>query len=560
MYQVATPSEMDKPFALALDDATLDESGRMLTTEKGSFKRQNTSEIWNEKKFYVRKCYQPIADLMFEKNPPAMSLLGASGIGKSNFMIYLIWRRFQDPELSKFPIFLHRLDRITQFKKGDEPLEVDVRTLRSAPRKALYVMDADINEEHDVSFQSLWITSARRPESPASNTEHFKHADNCGGRFFMPPWTLEEMLDDEVMNLHKLPRKIVQERFGFFGGTARLVLRKEKSETMYDKERLEAALSSADALSSLEISSDMKFISKNTHLLLKMYPKRNFSSFDVNVSSPYVCQELVKRNRQENSVELWKRMREGIITGIGFALFEEAFHQFMQDKAIGKFKLRARPLTDDGTGNDTVVQFNGGLQGVLISGNPKPDIRDDKYYQPKNKSFPAFDAWTSEGLFQVTVADTHTIKFPEKRAQATKVAVEAGKKQGGKAKFYFVVPSFQFDRGWKKVQKLNNTEMKDKIEQWVVCFEENLPKWSWESKRTSFLLGSGLSMNQREIGNSINSINLSLPHKFTTEIYNIFWGEILLWGKARLLECFLWCCLWWAVLIFQNLFYAYAVS
>ena len=110
---------MDKPFALALDDATLDESGRMLTTEKGSFKRQNTSEIWNEKKFYVRKCYQPIADLMFEKNPPAMSLLGSSGIGKSNFVIYLIWRRFQDPELSKFPVFLHRENQITQFKKED---------------------------------------------------------------------------------------------------------------------------------------------------------------------------------------------------------------------------------------------------------------------------------------------------------------------------------------------------------------------------------------------------------------------------------------------------------
>ena len=50
MCQVATPSETDKPFALALDDAKLDESGRMLTTEKGSFKRQSTSEIWNEKK------------------------------------------------------------------------------------------------------------------------------------------------------------------------------------------------------------------------------------------------------------------------------------------------------------------------------------------------------------------------------------------------------------------------------------------------------------------------------------------------------------------------------
>ena len=76
----------------------------------------------------------------------------------------------------------------------------------------------------------------------------------------------------------------------------------------------------------------------------------------------------------------------------------------------------------------------------------------------------------------MTVAATHTIKFSGNRTHASKVAVEAGKKHDGKAKFYFVVPSFRFDGGWKKMQKVNNTEMEDKIEQWVVCFEENLPK------------------------------------------------------------------------------------
>lgn len=482
LQPVATPSETDKPFALALDDAKLDESGRMLTTEKGSFKRQSTSEIWNEKKFYIRECYQHIADLMFQKNPPAMSLLGSSGIGKSNFMIYLIWRRFQDPELSKFPVFLHRLDKITQFKTGEEPLEVDVRTLRSAPSQALYIMDADNQYECYVDCQSLWITSARKPESPAFNTEHFKHANNCCGEFFLPPWTLDEMLDAKAMPLHGLPQQVVEERFGIFGGTARFVLRTDENLVQKDRERLEGALNSADALSTLEISSDMKAISKNTHLLVKMYPKRNFSFFDVNVSSPYVCQELVKRNWQKRRKALWERIEEGRITGIGFALFEEAFHQFMQDQKLPKVKLRARRLTRDGTQSDTTVEFTGGLDGVLITGNPKPVIEAGKYYQPTSKTFPAFDAWTSEGLFQMTVAATHKIKFPEKGEpgqQASKVAVEAAKKHGGKVKFYFVVPSFQFDGGWKGVQKVDfpeNPEMEDKIEQWVVCFEENLPK------------------------------------------------------------------------------------
>ena len=186
------------------------------------------------------------------------------------------------------------------------------------------------------------------------------------------------------------------------------------------------------------------------------------------MSSPYVCQELVKRNGQKRSKALWEHIEEGRITAMGFALFEEAFHEFMRDKS----------LTTDGTQNDTTVEFAGGLEGVLISDNPKPVIEAGKYYQPTSKTFPAFDVWTSEGLFQTTVAETHThrIKFTGNRTHASKVAVEAGKKHDGKAKFYFVVPAFRFDGGWKKMQKVNNTDMEDKIEQWVVCFEENLPK------------------------------------------------------------------------------------
>ena len=468
-----------KAFARALDDAELE--GQILKTEAGSFKLEQDSEIWNETKFYVRDCYKDIADIMLKNKPHRMSLLGSSGIGKSNFAVYLIWRRFQNSELKDFPVFLHRDDNILQFEKGKEPKEVDVKTLRSAPAQALYIMDADIHRKHGVSCQSLWITSARRPETAAFSTEHFKKAERFSGQFFMQPWALEEMLNSEVMALHKLNDEVVKERFGIFGGTARLVLERDETRAVDDKERLVEAVQSADALQSLKVSSDMKAVSKTTHLLVKMHPKREFSALDVPLSSPYVRQELVKRNRQDNSEELWKRMREGMITGIGFALFEEAFHQFMQDKSIGKFKLRARCLKAGGT--ETTQELQGGLEGVLISGNPKADIKDGEYYQPQIKNFPAFDSWTSEGVFQLTIADTHDITFHDSgktieqtKTQAYKIVDALFQKHERKAKFFFVVPQFQYDNGWKTMQAVKQPEMVEKIEQWVVCFEQNLPK------------------------------------------------------------------------------------
>ena len=471
-----------KAFARALDDAELE--GQILKTAKGSFKLEQDSEIWNETKFYVRDCYKEIADIMLKKKPHRMSLLGSSGIGKSNFMVYCIWRRFQDSELKEFPVFLHRDDNIFQFEKDKEPKKVDADTLYSAPAQALYIMDADIHRKHGVFCQSLWITSARRPGTTAFNSgDFFKQADNCGGQFFMPPWALEEMLHEKVKDLHKLNAEVVKKCFGIFGGTASLVLRRDEKTAVNDKERLVEAVQSADALQCLRVSFDMKALSKTTHLLLKMHPKRNFRWFDVQLSSPYVRQELVKRNRQDNSKELWKRTREGMITGIGFALFEEEFHQFMQDKSIGKFKLRARCLTADGTGSETTQELQGGLEGVLISGNRKADIKDGEYYQPQSKNFPAFDSWTSEGVFQLTIADTHDITFHDSgknidltKTRAFKIVDALLQKHKRQAKFFFVVPQFQFDRGWKTTQTVKQSEMTDKIEQWVVCFEQNLPK------------------------------------------------------------------------------------
>ena len=475
-------SENVKAFARALDDAELE--GQILKTAAGSFKLQDVSEIWDEKQFYVRGCYKEIADIMLKKKPAVMSLLGSSGIGKSNFMVYFIWRRFQDSELKDFPVFLHQRDDIFRFKKGEEPKLVDVRTLKSAPEQALYIMDADIDVEHGVFCQSLWITSARRPETTAFNSgDFFKQAENCGGQFFMPPWALEEMLHEKVKDLRKLNAEVVKKRFGIFGGTARLVLRRDEETAVNDKERLVEAVQSADALQCLRVSSDMKALSKTTHLLVKMHPKRNFGWFDVQLSSPYVRQELVKQNRAKRAQALWDRIDDGMITGIGFALFEEAFHQFMQDKSIGKFKLRARCLTADGTGSETTRELQGGLAGVLISGNPAPDIKDGKYYQPRSKNFPAFDSWTSEGVFQLTVAETHDITFNDggramdvTKTQASKIVGALSKKHDSKAKFFFVVPQFQYDNGWKTMQAVKQPEMAEKIEQWVVCFEQNLPK------------------------------------------------------------------------------------
>ena len=84
------------------------------------------------------------------------------------------------------------------------------------------------------------------------------------------------MLDAKVKPLHGLPRKVVEERFDRFGGCARTVLEEDDNVFIKGRKRLEAALNSADTLSTLKINSDMKAIRQSTHLLPKMYPESTF--------------------------------------------------------------------------------------------------------------------------------------------------------------------------------------------------------------------------------------------------------------------------------------------
>ena len=222
----------------------------------------------------------------------------------------------------------------------------------------------------------------------------------------------------------------------------------------------------------LKIASDMKVISKTTHLLAKMHPTEGFGRFAVNISSDYVAQELAKRNRADNARELWKAMRAGMLTGAGPVLFEQEFRNFMQDKGIKKFKLRARCLSD---GREEDLLFNGAPDAELASGNPKANVQPKKYYLPQKRNFQGIDSWTSEGMFQLTIADSPAINFGNATCQVFKVLRNLHLNfANGTVRLYFVVSDSRFDK-WKEVQNITPPEAESIIEQRVVCFEENLP-------------------------------------------------------------------------------------
>lgn len=460
------------------------EVGSCLKAAVGGFRRSPNSEVWNEKILYVRDCYKDIADLMLASKSPYMSLLGSSGIGKSNFLTYLIWRRWQHPLLQDFPVFVHEENSIIKFERCKRESQVTNDDVRVAPEQSLYVMDADVMGKVLPQCASLWITSARRSNTNVGQSEHFKHAKKFGGQYFMPPWTLKEFLQPEVMNLHGFTEELVKERFSRFGGSARSVLAAGVQAKLYDSD-LERALNDTSALTLVQVDSSMD-ISKTTHMLVKLHPKpgSNFSDFNAELSSPYVAQQLVRSNWMHNNKELWRQINVGYITGVGSSLFEAAFHHFMQDENNKHFKMLARRLHDK---FECVLNFKGGLEGVLVV-DVSSDVEEGKYYQPKSKIFTAVDSWSSQGMFQITTVENHDLKLGSKRSRIGAVIMKNHSNfDGKKFPFYIVVPPKQFRNNYKTKQaitagetkgeegQLQADEMSGLIEQWVVCFEQSLP-------------------------------------------------------------------------------------
>ena len=491
---------LEGQFAAALEAAQV--VNDTLITDKGSLRRTVKSELWSPTTLYIRACYVEIVDLMFARGWPArMALLGSSGIGKSNMLVYLMWRRWQDKELSNFPVYVHQKDNIVKFQKGKLPCRVWPAEVNSAPLKSLFVRDAaGVDNVISANCCALWITSSRRGKL---GSEHFKCAEVFNGLFIMPPFSYDEMCHESAMKLHGISKEMIQERFGRFGGSARMVLAStEAARKQFDTE-LEEAVSSPGALRSLDVSYTFKDISAISHMLVKLCPEegREFSWSTVKLSSPYVSRELVKwsyANYALRGSDLWDRIHDLANAATAISLYKDAWHYFVQQD-VPWFELKCRR---PGSTETKKRRFKGNLTGELMVGAAKV-VKDGIYYQPRPSYFAAFDSWSREGGFQVTMGLSDEIRMKGSGSQPRAVlkALQACF-PSSPVPYFFIVPFLAFLHGFKTNQPVRGGRRAQKgkegdeglsegtedeegsseegadeegptaaIEQWVCCFD-----------------------------------------------------------------------------------------
>ena len=189
------------------------------------------NEAWNTSAYpselYVRQCWGDLYDVMQERLSLGFRRIvvtGVPGIGKSQFMLYFMWRLVQKNEgsflveKSKRKVRRYSSGKMDRYENYPLDLPSGVPYLCDISEKALPYMDyIDWEPSYTVVFSS-------------PNPERFKELVklNQSVILVMPPWDAEEIVAAQtLLTCYKgLSLDVVKSQFTVYGGVPRYVLEK----------------------------------------------------------------------------------------------------------------------------------------------------------------------------------------------------------------------------------------------------------------------------------------------------------------------------------------------
>jgi len=424
------PPDAVVSFWHALQHAQLNDGDKLLQLPNGEFHAvcEGLSFSW----LVARKCYPAIVEQIFGHHNCSASNLsfqvtvsGTPGVGKSTFALYLLWRIIQ---FSDWPVY-YRVSEATSymFQRGnDRVIQLTILGLVDEFSRvgacSWYILDCPLSDSVSFPGKKIWVSS---PKGSEGFKQFDKTASMAGLSLVVPSWPW-----DEVEYLAKTRGSDVQatwNAFGKHGGVARLLMSSNPEKEML---ALTGAITSRDALSNLKVDGTAKEMRELNHRLVHMIPCNpplDYTYGGVVLASDFVADQLVAVNITHNLKLLSSLLGEE--TAIGGHLFERYAHYYMtnvQEKAVS-----VRCLSDGELEVDQGV-LNGTEDRVTVDGDI-PALSVGNYYVPASSTFPAVDAWSLRGMFQMTVASSHPVEFSGK-------AVDVLRLRSMPMRLFFVVP------------------------------------------------------------------------------------------------------------------------
>jgi len=354
-----------------------------------------------ERKFgsrvFVRECYLELLDLVLNGGMDVL-VRGTPGIGKTHFSFLLILRLIAE---GKTVVYERRkgagayLFSSTEVQSGRS--FKDFREVGS--KETFLILDAiDVDV---INARTILVSSPNE-----SNFHDFvKKIDPTKDAYYMPPWSLEEILD---CNGKMYNRNVPAIRAGYekVGGVPRILLEKET----VDIGPVNDAITTTSGLSWKDISRNLAVNSQVSGKVFHMIPTADLRNFEYRFASKYVEDEVFSRISDNSEATTCQFIRDsrslGEAGGLAGVLFERIAHLRLEKG--GDFEVRSL----DGRSPDTKLK--------LPKKSPKKRFTDineiagfsvGDYIVPKASNFESVDSMMKPNLlFQMTVSASHPCK------------------------------------------------------------------------------------------------------------------------------------------------------
>jgi len=367
---------------------------------------------------FIRESYTEIYKIIFTSTDYSrFLLLGNPGIGKSCFLIYLLYRLLLERQtvvLRRSGDLLCYLFHNGQVTSSDNIAHYD--GILNVP-STWYLVDT-VPDPGAVVAKTVLTCSPRR--------ETYKLFERYQQRvtLYLPIWDSNELKCLQKNVFTDVTYYVMRERFGKVGGIPRLIFSKEDLDDEITKAMGRSTFDKCTAATGvLEGGDDL------SHVLIHILPQTdNFQKYSVDFASKYISGKLVKLFEQRELQKFRNFLGASGQIPIGGSLrgglFEGWAHNILQKG--GTFAIRKLGVKTNE--NELIIPpcVEQWVEDFTPTGK-------NIYYKPTSDNFPCVDAWIPNiGFFQMTVSRSHPIK--------EKGLASLFLKPHDMKKFYFVVP------------------------------------------------------------------------------------------------------------------------
>lgn len=391
-------------------------------------------------KLYVRKCYEDVFELLLKNiemeslasrnvSMKSYGISGTSGIGKSLFFVYILYRLLKDFPEKTLPlrpnriIYQHGLD-FTCFDLQTKLVlgisDWDASHCVEQP-DTLYVLDGQAIPMAS-SCIALYIASSL----PAEYTRFCEK--RMAEEWYFPVWTLEELQTCRRQCYHAFSIEALEKNYAIYGGVPRWVFDKIRRNPTW----MERALMDDDVVESVRIirngNPTLKYSDSHTLLHLIISNDGQYDFDHVDIASRYAGEQLWLLHSAKMITHL-EDMFTRRPNDISRHLFEIYGHLLF---SRGGETLKCRCLEDS---KNSKFKLDNMKRRITFGKDSIPAaLKSGSYYEPAGEyNLPAL---SSQAMFQFTVAAEHPIGGVQILDKLCKLYDES--------KLYFVVPPHHF--------------------------------------------------------------------------------------------------------------------